>query len=647
MKRTVILAVIIIIALALVGACASSGSKGGVSGESSMRPGRYSETAFGYLLNSKYEVTVVVDEHKIRDIYSTDTGRDNSPTVGTNAIPVLINRILEEQTASVDTVTGATITSAGFLDAVERALQNAGAPWRMYQTVARQPADLTVDCDVLIIGAGMAGLSAARSAKAAAPSKTVVLIDMTDIFGGAARMCGSVLGLPMTENVADRDEMANWFQARAQGDADMQLLARWADQATNAYRLITGRSAAGAVPAGGRSGSWPKEYGRVYYGPNSGGVNEGGMFVDAIARLVKNSGVVFMTGVRGKELIEDSSRRVIGAKAEARKGINYTFNTRGGVIIATGSFGWDEELMAKYHPGITGVGPYTQQGDGIRMGEQVDADMLFKGAASTRGLAYGDATRTDGWYTQPCIASDGSWAGSDGFYTFGNVLPALTAGEAQAANYMGYRPPNGLKALTYDRAYTSENADWDLTDEKTSRTEHLFNVMIRTQMQSRFLQDQLAKKDPGMKYFNLGKGSGTAAATALNFPSAVSGVNTWRASSPSALAAAINEPGISAAKLEAAYAGLFAPGSAEVYYAIRIEPITNICIGGLMIDTDARVLRNGSPIPGLYAAGEVALGQFFYLCYPTSGGGLSIAMTFGNLAGYHASTGTSKGITRN
>jgi uncharacterized protein with FMN-binding domain len=631
---TGLLSVLLVLA---VGAC-SSPSGGG--GESSMTPGRYTETAFGYLRNSQYDITVVVDRHEIRNIYSTDTGRDNSPTVGVNAIPILINRILEEQTASVDTVTGATITSLGFLDAVERALQNAGAPWRMYQTVARQPADLTVDCDVLIIGAGMAGLSAARSAKAAAPSKTIVLIDMTDIFGGAARMCGSVLGLPMTESQSDKDEMANWFQARAQGDADMQLLARWADQATNAYRLITGRSATGAVPAGGRYGIWPKEYGRLYYGPNSGGVNEGGMFVDAMARLVKNAGVVFMTGVRGTELIEDSNRRVIGAKAEARKGINYTFNTSGGVIIATGSFGWDEELMAQYHPGITGVGPYTQQGDGLRMGEQVDADTLFKGAASTRGLAYGDATRTDGWYTQPCIASDGSWAGSDGYYTFGNVLPALTAEEAQAANYMGYRPPNGLKALTYDNAYTSSNADWDLSAEKTTQGEHSFNVMIRTQMQSRFLQDQLAKKDSTMKYFNLGRANNT---NALNFPSAVSGVNTWSASSPAALAAAINEPGITAQKLEDAFDGLFAvTNTGTEYYAIRIEPITNICIGGLMIDTDGRVLRSGSPISGLYAAGEVALGQFFYLCYPTSGGGLSIAMTYGYLAGYHAATGTSK-----
>jgi hypothetical protein len=281
------------------------------------------------------------------------------------------------------------------------------------------------------------------------------------------------------------------------------------------------------------------------------------------------------------------------------------------------------------------------------MGEQVNADMVFKGTASTRGAVYGDATGTDYWYTQPCITSDGSWAGSYGYYTFGDVLPAQTADQAQAENYMGYRPPNGLKALTYNHAYTPENADWDLTDEKTRQGEHSFNVMIRTQMQSRFLQDQLAKKDPNLKYYNLGRATNT---NALNFPSAQAGVNTWSADSPAALAAAIGESGITAAKLQAAYDGLFAPetsGTTYKYYAIRITPITNICIGGLMIDTDARVLRGGSPIPGLYAAGEVALGQFFYLCYPTSGGGLSIAMTFGNLAGYHAATGTSKGTTRN
>ncbi|MDR1211575.1 MAG: FAD-dependent oxidoreductase [Spirochaetaceae bacterium] len=647
MKRTGLLVVIAIIAFALAGACASSG-KGGVSGESPMKPGRYTETAFGYLLNSKYEVTVVVDGHEIRDIYSTGTSRDNSRDVGANAIPVLINRILAEQTASVDTVTGATITSLGFLDAVERALQKAGAPERMYQTVVRQPVDLTVDCDVLVIGAGMAGLSAALSAKSAASDKTIVLIDMTEIYGGSSRMSGMVIGLPMTENVADRDEMANWFQARAQGDADMKLLRRWADQSTDAYRLTTGRInqyQSLRIPVGGRMGIWPKQWGRYYFGSESGRSNDigGGVFVDAIARMVTNAGVVFMTGVRGTELIEDSSRRVTGAKAEG-KGINYTFNTRGGVIIATGGFGWDEELMAKYLPGVRGGGANIQQGDGIRMGIQVDADMVFKGTASTRGAVYGDATGTDYWYTQPCITSDGSWAGSYGYYTFDDVLPAQTEDQAQAENYMGYRPPNGLKALTYNHAYTSENADWDLTDEKTRLGEHSFNVMIRTQMQGRFLQDQLAKKDPNMKYFNLGKANDT---NALNFPSAKPGVNTWSASSPAALAAAINEPGITAQKLEAAYAGLFEPGSASVYYAIRIEPASNFTPGGLMIDTDARVLRNGSPIPGLYAAGEVASGQFFYRCYPTSGALLSIGMTFGNLAGYHAVTGTSKGITRN
>jgi fumarate reductase flavoprotein subunit len=608
---------------------ACSDTTGG--GESPMTPGTYTETAFGYLKNSEYEVTVIVDKYRIVNIYSTATSAHNTASVGMGAVPILVERVLEEQTANVDTVTGATLTSVGFLDAVERALAEAGAPGRMYEEPKYSSTELTVDCDVLVVGAGMAGLSAALSAKSTDSSKTVILIDMTDIYGGSSRMSGAVIGLPGTDDQAGKDDMVNWFYSRAQGDADEDLLKRWADQAPTAYRFVTGRSS--ALPTGTDAQLYPSGWARGYYLSNSG---TNVSFVDTLAQKVKNAGVVFWTNVRGNELIQDGNGKVIGAKAAARKGINYTFNTRDGVILATGAFAQNEDFRSQYLPGIKASGAYTQQGDGIRMGEAIGADTLFKGTASARGLAYGDSTRTDAWYTQPCITSDGSWPGDDGRYTYGSVFPAKTADEAAAENYIGYRPPNGLKALTftsadYDMAAAGEVAPSD------QASVHSLNVRIRSFMQSHFLQDQLAKDDPDLKYFNLGRG------TAPTFASKDEGYNFWEASSIAGLAAELDEPGISYTVLQAAYDGLFEPASVTNYYAIRVEPLTNLAPGGLVIDTDGRVLKkDGNVIPGLYAAGEVAFGQFFYLCYPSSGAGLSNGMTFGYLAGYHAVTGTSR-----
>jgi len=73
------------------------------------------------------------------------------------------------------------------------------------------------------------------------------------------------------------------------------------------------------------------------------------------------------------------------------------------------------------------------------------------------------------------------------------------------------------------------------------------------------------------------------------------------------------------------------------YYAVMVKPTTIGSMGGLVIDTDARVLKDdGSAIPGLYATGEVANGGFYNVEYPASGSSLSLGMTFGLEAGRNA-----------
>ncbi|MBQ6595596.1 MAG: FAD-dependent oxidoreductase [Clostridia bacterium] len=76
---------------------------------------------------------------------------------------------------------------------------------------------------------------------------------------------------------------------------------------------------------------------------------------------------------------------------------------------------------------------------------------------------------------------------------------------------------------------------------------------------------------------------------------------------------------------------------AAPFYAVMVKPTTIGSMGGLVIDTDAQVLReDGAPIPGLYATGEVANGGFYYVEYPASGSSLSLGMTYGLEAGRNA-----------
>lgn len=73
------------------------------------------------------------------------------------------------------------------------------------------------------------------------------------------------------------------------------------------------------------------------------------------------------------------------------------------------------------------------------------------------------------------------------------------------------------------------------------------------------------------------------------------------------------------------------------YYAVKIVPINLGTMTGVRIDTEARVIgKNGKPIAGLFASGEVANGNFFNETYPGSGSSLAFCTAMGQVAGKNA-----------
>jgi succinate dehydrogenase/fumarate reductase flavoprotein subunit len=96
------------------------------------------------------------------------------------------------------------------------------------------------------------------------------------------------------------------------------------------------------------------------------------------------------------------------------------------------------------------------------------------------------------------------------------------------------------------------------------------------------------------------------------------------------------------AALTSAFAGVGLSTTGRVTIS-SIYPSDLGTFGGLKINTNGQVLGDGTkgttanqPIPGLYAAGETASGQLFYVEYPASGLSLSTSSTIGYFAGTHA-----------
>lgn len=145
-------------------------------------PGTYTETATGF--GGEVSVTVKVSENSIDDVQIT--GDHETENIGSFAVSMLGDRILEAQSPNVDALTGATVTSNAILSALKKALTAAGAdlstfPAKEDRSNIRR-AFKTLDTDIVIVGAGGAGMTAAINAAQA--GKNVILVEKMPYAGG-------------------------------------------------------------------------------------------------------------------------------------------------------------------------------------------------------------------------------------------------------------------------------------------------------------------------------------------------------------------------------------------------------------------------------------------------------------------------------
>lgn len=160
----------------------AKGEEIGTDDSVSFTAGTYSTTVKG--MGGDMEVSVSVSNDKITDI----TVGENKETqmVGTEALRILSERIVETQSLGVDAVTGATVTSNAFISAVSDCVSQAGG--NVAAMKAREVgklydySDKTHEADIIIVGGGLAGISAAISATE--NGGNVILLEYKEYLGG-------------------------------------------------------------------------------------------------------------------------------------------------------------------------------------------------------------------------------------------------------------------------------------------------------------------------------------------------------------------------------------------------------------------------------------------------------------------------------
>ena len=151
--------------------------------------GSFTGTAKGM---GEVSVTLTLTDNVITDC--TAKGDEETPGIGSVVIEQFPGEVVEGNTINLDSISGATITSNAFVEAAKAALTEAGLNPDDYMAKADKTANgetVSYDADVVVIGAGGAGMTAAMTA-ADAGQKVVILESQAMVGGNSVRATGGM-----------------------------------------------------------------------------------------------------------------------------------------------------------------------------------------------------------------------------------------------------------------------------------------------------------------------------------------------------------------------------------------------------------------------------------------------------------------------
>ena len=571
-------------------------ASGAAAWDGSYAAGTYTGTGKGR--NGEITVDVVFSEKAIESV--TVTGHAETLGLGygvsTAPIDMLPGLIVENQSLAVDAVTNATVTTNAVIAAVADAVAQAGgdAETLKAKAIAGEAADAAYDVDVVVVGAGAAGLSAALTAQEAGAN--VLVLEKAGVTGGSTvRSGGKILaaGTPWQEKQGYTDNADMMYEYLMSFDRDgimsEALVRPFCDASAENLQWLEDRGVKVQDVEYIHSSITPW---RVHNTMGGGGQTSGhgGQITAPLTNKYEQAGGRILYNCRADKLITDGTGAVVGVEGQMADGSRVRVNAKG-VILATGGYAQNPEMLAKYADFLPyspyGSVPMTNTGDGLTMAVEVGAKNF-------------DA-------------------------------PGLQLVYVSYDCYCGINEESGL--------IVSEDG---------------LRVVDEYTYQSHVAQ-ALADADSTCGFYIAAKKDGYAVEP---YPMIQWGVTMDRvphAASIEELAALINVDAAALSATVARYNELCAKGvdedfgkpaqymipvEGDEYYAFRMTPGTSVTFGGLEIDPSARVLdTENKPIAGLYAAGEVAFTGLFDAEYPCCGMAIGSAVYYGRIAAESAMAG--------
>lgn len=566
--------------------------------------------------NGLIEVDVQFEDNQITDV--SVVSHNESPGISTHSIKVIPELIIENQTYNVDAVTGATITARGIKKAVENALESVEAldtSFARYINLNKTDQDLSTiedftfrdadeinweqEVDVVVVGAGGAGLSAALEAADNGASVTVIEYAPSHLLSNSS-LCGGVYyaGATDLQKAAGYEdtpeEYRKYLDACGDGLEESAMTDVYVEQAPDGLNWLIDMGVdfpLEGVKVMGNEEAFAhvtKPVPRSYVTR----VASGWGITDPLYKQAVKRGVKFLFDTTGQRLITDKNKRVIGINTS--KG---NFKANKGVVIASAGFSRNDTLLNRFKPEMsasTSYGSIRQQGDGIRMGMELGADIgdMWMAIADSLGAQTADTVSAGVWifmWDQPYMYVD-----TNGKRPFKEDIYYETA--AQRIGQMD----DGFVWMLWDQSVVdngvgnittptpSPGCDREVEDGYWKRADTIEGLAEQINVPADNLKETFEHYNEMMR-----NGEDTE----------------WG-----------RETGLYELKQ-------------GPYYAAKIGPATPDTAGGLRINKKAQVMDvYDHPIKGLYAAGSTTMGWRGKI-YPGCGQAITNAIVFGRIAG--------------
>lgn len=529
----------------------------------------------------------------------------DTPAIGGMAFDLLAQEVVAQQSLGIDSVAGATVSSAGFFTAMADIVAQAGgdvAEWQSRPVEKRDPVTEEYEADVVVIGAGIAGLSA--TLEAASLGADVILVEKMEVLGSSTtRSEGYVqaAGTELQRENGVEDSVEALYEDiyslyKDEPEVDGELIKQAAYDSTDYIQFLLD---AGVTfeKLEAISKNPPRNVPRNHCVLGGGGGITSNLYAASLEK-----GATVLMGTPCTELIMDGNA-VVGIKATNKYNDDITIHADN-VILCAGSYTANEELFKELNPllkpeSISGSG----DGDGYYLAKQANADMILLDYVQM--MYYFFSTKLTGW---PSVIPGAPQTST--ITPVSNVI-FLDGGGKRVANE---------DEFCFD--YVQKNWEGGYEEGWT------------------LVGDAFAKQYPDVIEIALSSELGSRDGKMGYTGNTIEEVCEGTGLDPEIVQATVDRYNELCAKGEDLDFGKPAEYMESIeapFYLLRMPMVCTDGYSGARINLNAQVIDvNGDVIPGFYAAGSCAVAQMSSVRYYGCGSSLLFGGTYGRIAAQHA-----------